>query len=218
MRTPLDPVAGAPDRGEGQLPQRRRRDPEASRAAILDAAREVFSERGYARATVREIASRAGVTHGLVMRHFGSKERLLIAAVPGPRGLGEVIRGDLETLPERIAATFVHDTESASGDHALITLIRSVGSGDDAAVSLYTELERDAAATYRKVLGDDADAQIDLLASFLIGVAFSRHVARVGALAQIGADELQAQLVPVIRAILAPALSPRPGASAAASR
>jgi hypothetical protein len=82
----------------GCSPPRRRRDPEASRAAILEAAREVFAERGYARATIREIARRAGVTHGLVMRHFGSKEQLLIEALPGPRAAAEGVPGDLTTL------------------------------------------------------------------------------------------------------------------------
>ncbi|MFE9671150.1 TetR family transcriptional regulator [Microbispora bryophytorum] len=43
------------------------RDPEARRAAILTAAHSVFAERGYAKATIREIAQRAGVTHGLVV-------------------------------------------------------------------------------------------------------------------------------------------------------
>src|SRR5215472_5696881 len=85
-------------------PPRRRRDPDASRAAILAAAREVFTERGYARATIREIARRAGVTHGLVMRHFGSKERLLLLALPGPRAIAGVVPGDLDTLPERVTA------------------------------------------------------------------------------------------------------------------
>jgi hypothetical protein len=111
-------------------PRRRRRDPEASRAAMIEAARAVFTERGYARATIREIARRAGVTHGLVMRHFGSKERLLIEALPGPRAAASAVPGELATLPERVAATFVAETESAGGgEHAVVALIRSAASG-----------------------------------------------------------------------------------------
>ncbi len=67
--------------------------------AILEAAREVFTERGYARATIREIARRAGVTHGLVMRHFGTKEQLLIEALPGPRVAAGVVPGDRGHAP-----------------------------------------------------------------------------------------------------------------------
>ena len=50
---------------------------EAVRAALLDAAASCFSERGIKATSVREIATRAGVNHGLVHRHFGSKDKLL---------------------------------------------------------------------------------------------------------------------------------------------
>ena len=51
----------------------RRRGREATTASILDAARELFAERGYAEVTVREIAKHAGVTHALVYQYVGSK-------------------------------------------------------------------------------------------------------------------------------------------------
>lgn len=50
---------------------------------LQDAAREVFAERGY-RATTREIAERAGVSHELIFRYFESKEKLLFDAVVTP--------------------------------------------------------------------------------------------------------------------------------------
>src|SRR4051812_45798309 len=89
-----------------------RRDPEGHRQAILEAARTCFGERGFARATVRDIAGRAGVTHGLVLRQFGSKEQLFLAAVPGHRELDATIAGDRETLPERVAHGFVDRMEA----------------------------------------------------------------------------------------------------------
>ncbi len=50
-------------------------------AAILDSAGELFAERGPAAASIRDIAARAGVNHGLVFRHFGAKERLVAAVL-----------------------------------------------------------------------------------------------------------------------------------------
>jgi AcrR family transcriptional regulator len=200
--------AGAGDGSARRTPSRpRRRNPEASRAAILEAAREVFTERGYARGTIREIAKRAGVTHGLVMRHFGSKERLLIAALPGPRALPDAITGDLESLPERVAAEFVSQIDAPEGFNTLIAMIRSGAGGDEAVVPLYTELERQTGAIYRDVLGPEADAHVDLLRSLLIGVAFSRQVARTGPMSTMTSEELAAHLAPAIRGVLGPALS-----------
>jgi AcrR family transcriptional regulator len=44
---------------------------------LVEAATELFSTRGPSRVTVREIAERAGVNHGLVHHYFGSKQALL---------------------------------------------------------------------------------------------------------------------------------------------
>lgn len=44
--------------------------------AILDAATALFAAKGVAGVSVRDIAAKANVNHGLVHRHFGSKENL----------------------------------------------------------------------------------------------------------------------------------------------
>jgi TetR/AcrR family transcriptional regulator len=54
----------------------RRHDPEASRTAILDAAEAVFVDKGFAGASMSEIAERSNVTKSLIHHHFGSKEAL----------------------------------------------------------------------------------------------------------------------------------------------
>ena len=56
--------------------RRRRRDPEATRAAILEAAEALFLERGPGETPTSLIARRAGVTKSLIHHHFGSKEEL----------------------------------------------------------------------------------------------------------------------------------------------
>lgn len=45
--------------------------------AVLDAATDLFAERGPDAVTVREVADRAGVNHALIHRHYGTKEELL---------------------------------------------------------------------------------------------------------------------------------------------
>jgi AcrR family transcriptional regulator len=54
---------------------------EAVVAAVLGAAAELFAERGPAATSVRDIAARSGVNHGLVYRHFGAKEQLVAAVL-----------------------------------------------------------------------------------------------------------------------------------------
>ena len=50
-------------------------------AAILAAAEELFSERGFSAVTVRAIAERAGVSHALVHRYLGGKEDIYRAVL-----------------------------------------------------------------------------------------------------------------------------------------
>lgn len=83
--------------------RKRRRGRVATTAAILDAAAELFSERGYSAVSVRDIAERAGVTHALVHQYVGSKdevfravlkrgEGVLVSAAPGNPDLLESAR------------------------------------------------------------------------------------------------------------------------------
>jgi AcrR family transcriptional regulator len=67
-----------------EAPKRPRRQPGVGRELILAAAHDVFSEHGYARATTREIAERAGVAEPLLFRYFGSKAALFNEVVFGP--------------------------------------------------------------------------------------------------------------------------------------
>ena len=64
-------------------------------AALLDAAGRQLADRGVAGVSVRSVAAAAGVNHGLVHRHFGSKDAL-VAAV-------------MDDLAERIAARAAAD-------------------------------------------------------------------------------------------------------------
>ncbi|WP_422926755.1 TetR/AcrR family transcriptional regulator [Singulisphaera sp. PoT] len=52
------------------------RDPESTRAAIIDAAERLFAEKGFAATSTREISSGSGVSHALIHHHFGTKENL----------------------------------------------------------------------------------------------------------------------------------------------
>jgi AcrR family transcriptional regulator len=64
---------------------RRTRGPSAStparRAEIIRAASASIAEHGYERASLRDIAARANVTHAALLRHFASKDELLVAAL-----------------------------------------------------------------------------------------------------------------------------------------
>jgi AcrR family transcriptional regulator len=57
--------------------QERRR--QHTRDLLLDAAEQVFAERGFQGASLDEIADTAGYTRGAIYKHFGDKEELFLA-------------------------------------------------------------------------------------------------------------------------------------------
>ena len=52
---------------------------EATRAALLEAARRLFSTKGYSNSGREEIVASAGVTRGALQHHFGDKQSLFVA-------------------------------------------------------------------------------------------------------------------------------------------
>ncbi|MFI6324763.1 TetR family transcriptional regulator [Nonomuraea sp. NPDC050556] len=52
-----------------------------SRELILNAAAELFAERGYRQTTFADVAERSGISRGSIPWHFGSKEGLLLAVL-----------------------------------------------------------------------------------------------------------------------------------------
>ncbi|WP_407690735.1 TetR/AcrR family transcriptional regulator [Saccharothrix syringae] len=74
-------VPGAvPARVPADAPDRTR-DPDRTRADILDVATSEFADKGYAGARVDEIAARTSTTKRMIYYYFGNKEQLYIAVL-----------------------------------------------------------------------------------------------------------------------------------------
>jgi AcrR family transcriptional regulator len=86
-----------------------------TRARLLDATLAVVAEVGYARASTRAIAERAGVAEGTIYRHFPDKTALFFAAALEPAA--DVIAW-IEGLPGRAGSA----TVEANLEQALLRL------------------------------------------------------------------------------------------------
>lgn len=69
-------MSEAAPRSPRRAPAERQRDPERTKAQLLEAAKAEFGAKGYAAARVSEIAARAGVNKQLISYYFGGKEGL----------------------------------------------------------------------------------------------------------------------------------------------
>ena len=186
----------------GRKPGRRPGDPDVTRGAILAAAREVFLEAGFDRATIREIASRADVDPGLVHHHFGTKVALFAAAHELPFDPADLVAaladGPPESLGERLARFYV-TVVGAAGSPAL-SLIRSAATNETAARMLREFIE-DILLDHADELavGPDARLRVALAGSHMIGFVFARTLVGVGELKDAGDDLLIATIAPVLQ-------------------
>jgi len=79
-------------------------NPEETRARIMQAASQLFAEKGFSGTTTRTIAKRSGVNEVTLFRHFGTKENLAKAIMDQFGGLAIA-----EDLSARFSGDYVQD-------------------------------------------------------------------------------------------------------------
>jgi AcrR family transcriptional regulator len=109
-------IASAPAVQRGKTPSARAIRSAARREAILHAALDEFSARGFAAARLDDVAKRAGVAKGTIYLHFHDKEALfqeIVRSLMGPfvGTLEGVFAADipLRTIVDQIVELFVHE-------------------------------------------------------------------------------------------------------------
>ncbi|MEU1079693.1 TetR family transcriptional regulator [Streptomyces sp. NPDC005908] len=182
----------------------RRRDAAATREAILAAAVVEFTDHGYARAGVRQIAERAGVTAMLINRYFGSKERLFAEAVDRsfapPTVVGDERRGLTRDIAKRLAERTAPGAERLD---PFLLMLRSAAD-PEAAEIVRRGVEAHAGARLAGLLdAPEEEVRAQLVLALAAGTWLLRAVVGTGALADADDDRLAAllgdMLAPVIR-------------------
>jgi AcrR family transcriptional regulator len=179
----------------GSRAEQRRR----TEARILDAATQVFFSAGYERATIRAVASAAGVDAGLVMHYFGSKQELfrrVIDAAPVPeigRAPGQTAEQLLASLNDRLANEPV----------ASLTLLRSMLTNPEAASAASAAIARYQAQIAQAIPGDDADLRAAIISALILGLMVSRHLIKSDELASADPEHVIKLLRPCVLSLAA---------------
>ena len=151
---------------------------DATKAAILAAARERFATDGYEKATIRAIAADAAIDPAMVMRYYGSKEKLFAAAAEFDLRLP-----DLTTLPRGSAgkALVKHLLERWESDDTLKALLRAAVTNEAVAARMRAIFAGQLGPAIAAFCGDAATAgtRAGLIASQALGLALCRYVLRL---------------------------------------
>ncbi|MEU0002771.1 TetR family transcriptional regulator [Streptomyces sp. NPDC006314] len=179
--------------------QGRRSD--ATRRAILAAARERFASDGYERATIRAIARDARIDPSMVMRYFGSKEGLFAAAVTLDLRLP-----DLGQVPRDEAgrAMVGHFLDLWEANEELTAVLR-VGVTNQAGAERMQDIFREQLLPVARQVCPDPEqvpARAALCAAQLLGLALTRYVLRLPPARALTREELVAWLGPTVQRYL----------------
>lgn len=167
----------------------------ATRAAILQAARERFAVDGYDRATIRSIAADAGVTAAMVIRYYGSKGELFALTLePGfaHLDLGSAPR---EELGARFARAALDPWESGTNP-GIAAVHRAAPTHEEAAQIIQKYLDRQVVPALRAALPDDPhiEERAALVHSQGLGAFMARYILRLEPLASMDYEEFAAAI------------------------
>lgn len=181
-----------------------------TRQAILVAARARFASQGYERASVRAIAGDAGIDPSMVIRYYGSKGALFLAAADIDLRLPALAEVDEDRLGETLSRHFLERWEGGLNDDALVFLLRTAATHEAAAELMRHVFEDQVMAAVASRLGEDADVarRAALVGSQVLGMAFCRYVLRLEPLASMEPDLLVADLSGTIQRYLCEPLPP----------
>jgi AcrR family transcriptional regulator len=174
-----------------------RRSSEQTKAVILAAARERFGAAGFQAATIRAIAADAGVDPAMVMRYYGSKDKLFAAAAEFDLRFPDFAT----TEPTQVGRSLVqHFLERWEGDEALVILLRSSATNGEAAQRMQqifgTQLQPLVATL---VPAEESGVRAGLIATQILGMALCRFVLRLPPVVEMTRDQVVEWLGPTIQ-------------------
>jgi len=184
-----------------------------ARRAVLDAARELFAERGFERTTMRAVAARAGVDPALIYHYFGDKDGLLFAALQPPAGAATVFAGlaaagTARTGADRTGEELVRRLiglweERPEVREQMVAIIRTALSHDHAAGLLRDILSSFILAALSDVLADDRrELRVALIGSHIGGLMLARYILKVPGAAAASPEDLVQAVGPTVQRYL----------------
>ncbi|WP_460725823.1 TetR/AcrR family transcriptional regulator [Nocardia heshunensis] len=176
---------------------------DATRAAILEAARRRFAEDGYRKATIRAIAADAGIDPSMVMRYYGNKDGLFDAALDVDLELPDLGAAESDSLGALLAGRFLELWEQPPTSDILLTLLRSAVTDEE----VHERMQRIFTGQLMPAVlrfGDPADAphRAGLIATQILGLALCRYVLRLPPVVALTPEQVVADIGPTIQRYL----------------
>jgi AcrR family transcriptional regulator len=194
-------------RGDDTRPARApeaERKGQRTRRQILEAARAVFGDVGYERATIRGIASAANVDKSSIVKYFGTKQKLFEEAVTWTIPIHDVVSEDPSQTAQNLARGMLA-AWAADPNSPMAVLLRASMTSEDAAQILRTHITYHAISAIATTIDTpDARLRAALIGAMLMGIASQRYLLRMPDLVDVDTEHILRLITPALRAVIDP--------------
>ncbi|MEU4225104.1 TetR family transcriptional regulator [Nonomuraea sp. NPDC026600] len=176
-----------------------------TRGEILSAARRVFAEKGFDKATVRGIAREANVDPALVHHYFDTKEGMFAAAMRLPVSPDQIVplllEGPREEIGERLVRLILTVTGEPETREPMVALIRSAMTNEQAE-TMFREFVTNALLFRVADRLEVPPLRIEAAFAQMFGIVMGRYVLRLEPLASADPEDLVQLLAPTVQRYL----------------
>lgn len=202
--TPPPPSTGSPSpESGGASAAPARRDAEATKTAILRAARHLLARHAHADITLKAVAERAGVSPPLVLKYFGNKDALFARVMSFEEDAAALLDAPVEELGRHMVRHVVAGQRERGADPVLRIVFAPLHGdhGDILRANFRTQVAEPLAA---RLGGPDARLRAELALATLIGLGVMFGIARGEELRAMSVEEIVDHYGPTVQAQLTP--------------
>ncbi|MFD5629888.1 MULTISPECIES: TetR family transcriptional regulator [unclassified Streptomyces] len=178
-----------------------RRDAEATKAAILRAARHLLARRAHADITLKAVADRAGVSPPLILKYFGNKDALFARVMSFETDAATLLDAPLEDLGRHmVRQLLIGQTERGADPVLRIVFAPLQGEqGDILRANFRTQVSD---RLTERLTGPDAGLRAELAVSTLLGLGVMYGIARGTSLRATAIEDIVDRYGPTVQAHL----------------
>ncbi|MXM66042.1 TetR family transcriptional regulator [Streptomyces sp. HUCO-GS316] len=187
-----------------------RRDAEATKAAILKAARHLLARHAHTDITLKDIAERAGVSPPLILKYFGNKDTLFARVMNFEADADALLDAPLRELGRHMVRHVLTSQRERGADPLLRIAFAPLHGehGDILRDNFRTQVTERLTA---RLTGPDAGLRAELAVATLLGLGVMYGIARGTHLRASTLDDIVNRYAPAVQGYLTPAGTTGPG-------
>ncbi|QEU96508.1 TetR family transcriptional regulator [Streptomyces kanamyceticus] len=180
-----------------------RRDAEATKAAIIRAARYLLARHAHGDITLKAVAERAGVSPPLILKYFGNKDALFSHVMSFEVDADAFFDAPVDGLGAHMVR-HVLTGQAERGADPILRIVFAPLHGEQGDILRANFRTQVAHRLSERLPGPDAGLRAELAVGMLIGLGVMYGIARGPCLRGTGIDEVTGRYAPAVQALLTP--------------